>query len=278
MVVWEDRMHFATVNGIAIHYDVRLAEAGGDSDAPAIVLINSLGTDFRIWNQVRDKLSDEFTTFVYDKRGHGLSDLGHPPYSILDHIEDLTGLLDYLDLRDVVLCGLSVGGLIAQGLYAEQPDRVRGLILSNTAAKIGGADMWSARIKAVDEKGIGSILEDVMARWFTPAFRRPDNAAYQGYCAMLLRQPAEGYAGTCAAIRDADFTAAAAKIAIPTLCIAGGQDGSTPPALVKGTADLIFGARYELIDDAAHLPCIETPAIHAALIRDFVQGMGAARG
>ncbi|WJH38100.1 3-oxoadipate enol-lactonase (plasmid) [Aliirhizobium terrae] len=266
-------MHFATVNGIAIQYDVRLAEAGGDSDAPAIVFINSLGTDFRIWDQVREKLSDDFTTLVYDKRGHGLSGLGHPPYSICDHVEDLAGLLDLLDLRDVVLCGLSVGGLIAQGLCAVQPERVRGLVLSNTAAKIGNADMWAARMAMVAEKGIGAILEDVMARWFTPTFRRSDNAAYHGYCAMLLRQPAEGYAGTCAAIRDADFTTAAGKIAVPTLCIAGSQDGSTPPAVVKGTADLIAGARYELIDDAAHLPCIETPAVHAAIIRDFVQGL-----
>jgi 3-oxoadipate enol-lactonase len=273
----EDRMHFATVNGIAIHYDVRLAEAGGDGDAPAIVFINSLGTDFRIWNQVRDKLSDEFTTLVYDKRGHGLSGLGNPPYSICDHVEDLAGLLDHLDLRAVVLCGLSVGGLIAQGLYAVQPERMRGLVLSNTGVKIGSPDMWAARIARVEEKGIGAILEDVMARWFTPAFRRPDNAAYQGYCAMLLRQPAEGYAGTCAAIRDADFTAAAEKVSIPTLCIGGGQDGSTPPSVVKAMAGLIRGARYELIEDAAHLPCIETPAIHAALIRDFVQGVEADR-
>jgi 3-oxoadipate enol-lactonase len=271
-------MHFATVNGIAIHYDVRLSEAGGDSDAPVIVFINSLGTDFRIWDQVRDKLSDEFTTLVYDKRGHGLSGLGQPPYSISDHVEDLAELLDHLGLRDVVLCGLSVGGLIAQGLYAMQPERARGLVLSNTAAKIGSGDMWAARIAAVEEGGIGPILEDVMARWFTPAFRRPDNAAYQGYCAMLLRQPAEGYAGTCAAIRDADLTEAAGKIAIPTLCIAGSQDGSTPPAMVKGTADLISGARYELIEDAAHLPCVETPAIHTALIRDFAQSLGAGRG
>jgi 3-oxoadipate enol-lactonase len=264
-------MQFASVNGIAIHYDIRPAAAG----APVVVFINSLGTDFRIWDQVRTKLSDDVTTLVYDKRGHGLSELGAPPYSIGDHVDDLAALLDSLDLRDVVLCGLSVGGLIAQGLYVKKPKGVRGLILSNTAAKIGNADMWTARMAAVEEKGIGSIIEDVMARWFTPSFRQPGNAAYQGYRAMLLRQPAEGYAGTCAAIRDTDFTVAAGRIAIPTLCISGSEDGSTPPSIVKGMAELIPGARFELIEDAAHLPCIETPAVHAALIRDFVRSMGA---
>jgi 3-oxoadipate enol-lactonase len=266
-------MQFATINGIAIHHDVRFADGDGNAGAPVLVFINSLGTDFRIWDQVRGKLSDEFTMLVYDKRGHGLSGLANPPYSISDHVEDLAALLDHLDLHDVVLCGLSVGGLISLGLHAVQPERIRGLVLSNTAPKIGNAEMWAARISAIEENGIGSILEDVMARWFTPDFRRPDNAAYQGYCTMLLRQAPQGYAGTCAAIRDADFTEVAAKIAIPALCIAGSHDGSTPPAIVKAMAELIPGARYELIEDAAHIPCVETPAVHAALIRDFVRNL-----
>ena len=78
---------------------------------------------------------------------------------------------------------------------------------------------------------------------------------------MLVRTPAHGYAGTCAAIRDADLRPDAGRIAVPTLCVAGDQDGSTPPDVVKGTADLIPGARFELIDGAGHIPCIEKPAV-----------------
>lgn len=260
-------MQFAAINGIAIHHDLRLAEGG----APVIVLINSLGTDFRIWDQVRDKLADRFTTLAYDKRGHGLSGLGDPPYAIADHADDLAGLLDHLDLHDVILCGLSVGGLIAQALCLSRPQDIRGLVLSNTAMKIGTPESWNARIAAVEESGIAPILDDVMARWFTAAFRRPDNALYQGCCNMLLRQPASGYAGTCAAIRDADFTQAAAQISVPTLCIAGREDGSTPPELVQAMAGRIPGARFEVIEEAAHIPCIETPAVHAALIRSLAQ-------
>lgn len=262
-------MQFAFINGIAIHYDLRLVQG----TAPVIVFINSLGTDFRIWDQVREKLSDDFTTLVYDKRGHGLSGLGHPPYSHDDHVGDLIELLRHLDLQDTVICGLSVGGLIAQGLYATRPNGVRGLVLSNTAPKIGNADMWAARIAAVEKIGIGAMLDDIMVRWFTPDFRRSDNPAYLGYRAMLARQPAEGYAGTCAAIRDADLTADAKKISVPVLCIAGEQDGSTPPDLVSEMAAIIPRAEYEMIKGAAHIPCVEAPAAYAALIRSFMRDL-----
>ena len=56
---------------------------------------------------------------------------------------------------------------------------------------------------------------------------------------MLVRQPVDGYIGTCAAIRDADFTEAASRIAVPAICVVGDQDGSTPPDLVLQLAKLI---------------------------------------
>ncbi len=266
-------MQFATINGIAIHHD--FDPVGGEE--PAIVFINSLGTDFRIWDQVRSKLSDRFSTLVYDKRGHGLSGLGDPPYSISNHVDDLAALLDHLDIGTAVLCGLSVGGLIAMGCYQTRRERIAGLILSNTAPKIDTEDLWASRIASAEAGGLVPMLDDIMARWFTEPFRRPDNAAYQGYRNMLARQPVAGYAGTCAAIGDADFTAVAAGIAIPTLCLAGQEDGSVPAATVKAMADLIEGARYEVIGNSAHIPCVETPAIYAALVRTFVDGLARGR-
>jgi 3-oxoadipate enol-lactonase len=265
---WEDaQMQFVHIDDVVIHYDISRA----DDRRPAIVFINSLGTDSRIWDHVRAKLAGDFTILTYDKRGHGLSDLGNPPYSIETLSSDLAGLLDHLGLSNVIVCGLSVGGLIAQGLYATRPDLVKALVLSNTAHKIGSAEMWASRMAAVEQNGIGSILDPVMERWFTQAFRSPDNAAYAGYCNMLVRQPVSGYSGTCAAIRDADFTEAAKKITVPVLCIVGRQDGSTSPELVRSLADLVPGARYEIIEDAAHIPCVEAPAAHAALIRGFIE-------
>lgn len=259
-------MQFARINDASIHYQV----IGGPADKPVIVFANSLGTDFRIWRDVIVRLAGDFAILLYDKRGHGLSDVGQPPYSIEDHASDLIGLLETLEIKQAIVCGLSVGGLIAQALYRQRPDLVRALILCDTAHKIGTTEMWNSRIASVEADGIASLVDGVMERWFTPAFRRPENIAYAGYRNMLARQPAAGYAATCGAIRDADYTDSARKIAVPTLCVVGDQDGSTPPDLVRSLAQLIPGARFEIIRDAGHIPCVEQPEALTAVIRTFV--------
>ncbi|MBP2550727.1 3-oxoadipate enol-lactonase [Neorhizobium galegae] len=259
-------MKFMRIGDLVLSHDVH----GLGSGKPALVFINSLGTDRRIWDRVVAELAGDFTILTFDKRGHGLSDLGEPPYRIEDFSADLAGLIDHYGLSDVILCGLSVGGLIALSLYDTRPDLVRAIVFADTAHKIGTAEFWAARIDAVRQNGIASILEPVMTRWFTAPYRVPDNADYRGYCTMLVRQPPEGYAGTCAAIRDADFTAVARTIAVPALCVVGEEDGSTPPDVVRSLADLVPGARFEIIPGAAHIPCVETPELFLALLRGFV--------
>jgi 3-oxoadipate enol-lactonase len=259
-------VQFARINDVTIHYQL----ISGPADKPVIVFANSLGTDFRIWRDVIVRLAGDYAIILYDKRGHGLSDVGQVPYSIEDHASDLAGLLDLLAVKKAFVCGLSVGGLIAQALYQRRPDLVQGLLLCDTAHKIGTAESWNTRIATIEKSGIGSIVNAIMERWFTPAFRRPENTAYAGYCNMLVRQPVEGYVATCAAIRDADYTEAAGKIAVPTICIVGDQDGSTPPDLMKSTAQLIPNARFEVIRDAGHIPCVEQPEALTEVIRAFI--------
>ncbi len=262
----ETFVQFVRVNGITLHHQI----IGGPANRPVIVFINSLGTDYRIWRDVLVRLAGDYPLVAYDKRGHGLSDVGSAPYNIDDHVVDLIGLLEHLQVSQAVLCGLSVGGLIAQGLYARRPDLVRALVLCDTAAKIGASEMWDARIAAVETHGIESIADLVMERWFTPHFRRKENLDYPGYRNMMIRQPAEGYIGTCAAIRDADFTVEAGRIAVPTLCVVGDQDGATPPDVVLAMAKLIPDARYEVIPGAGHIPCVEQPEMLSAMITAFL--------
>ena len=258
-------MAFARVNGVVLHHEVR-----GPADVPTLVFANSLGTDFRIWNDVLVRLGDRYRVVLYDKRGHGLSEATPSPYRLDDHVGDLSALLDYLGIDRAALIGLSVGGLIAQGLAAKRPELVSALVLMDTAHKIGTAEMWNQRIETVTTKGIGAMADAIMERWFTPAYRSPDNPDFAGYVAMLTRTPAEGYAGTCASLRDADLTQSTAALAVPTLCIVGDQDGSTPPDLVRATADLIANSRFEIIQGAGHLPCIEKPDETARLLQDFL--------
>ena len=263
-------MQFATIHGAALHHSHR---PRGDG-RPTLVFINSLGTDFRIWDAVAGDLGDTFSLLRYDKRGHGLSGLGTPPYSIAGHAADLAGLLDHLGLGEVVLCGLSIGGLIAQSLAATRPARVRALVLCDTAHKIGTDASWNQRIATVESEGIASVADGILELWFTPALRTGSPALHAGCRNMLVRQLVPGYTGSCAAVRDADHTGLVGRIAAPTLVLVGDQDGSTPPPLVRSMADLIPGARFEIIPGAGHIPCVEQPAAFVACLRRFLHEQG----
>lgn len=263
-------MPFARINDVVLHYRL----SGDPSRQKVIAFANSLGTDFRIWDDLVTAFSGDYACLQYDKRGHGLSDAPPPPYVMTDHIGDLEGLLDHLGIEDVIVCGDSVGGMIAQGLAGARPDQVQGLVLCDTGHKIGAEALWNDRIRAVETRGIAAIAEAILERWFSEDYRQPDNAAFAGYRNMLIRTTIEGYAGTCAALRDADLTEVARRIACPALCIVGEHDGSTPPALVKAMADLIPGARYHEIAGAGHLPCIEQPEALVAVMRAFLADNG----
>lgn len=264
-------MPFVRVNNIVLHHQLT-----GDRAKPALVFSNSLGTDFRIWDAVVERLKDRFFILRYDKRGHGLSEATPAPYALTDHVDDLAALLDHFKIASAAVVGLSVGGMIAQGLAARRPDLVAALVLSNTAHKIGTEARWNERIDTVRTGGIEAISSGVLKLWFTEAYRAPDNADFVGYRAMLERAPVEGYIGTCAALRDADLTESTRALRIPVLCIAGDQDGSTPADLVRSMADLIKGAEFRVIENAGHIPNIERPQAVANLIGTFLKQARAA--
>jgi len=259
-------MAFARLNGAVMHY-----EDAGPRDGQAIVFSNSLGTDFRIWHDVLRHLPANLRVIRYDTRGHGLSEATPGPYAMKALAEDLAALLDHLGAKNVVVVGLSVGGMIALGLAALRPDLVSALVLMDTAHRIGTVEGWNNRIDTVRQKGMAAISDGVLSGWFTQAYR-DGIADFQGYRAMLLRNDIEGYAGVCAALRDADLTESTRALKVPTLCVAGEHDATTTPAIMRGTADLIDGARLEVVRDAGHIPCVERPKEVAVLITEFLKG------
>lgn len=263
-------MQFARLNGVTLHHQV----IGAAPERPTIVFANSLGTDFRIWRDVIVRLVGDYGLITYDKRGHGLSELGSS-CTMEDHVDDLAALIEYFNASNVIVCGLSVGGQIALGLSAKRPDLVKALILCDTAHKIGTRDMWDARIAAIEQKGIAAISDGILERWFTKKFRAPGNAEFTGYRTMLERTPVAGYMATCKALRDSDLTEAARALKVPAICVVGEEDGSTPPELVGEMAKLIPGALYQPIPGAAHLPCIETPVELSEVIRAFTEKLHA---
>lgn len=257
---------FKQVNGLTLHYKVE-----GKPDGPTVIFINSLGTDLRIWDDVVPHFVDHYQVMRFDKRGHGLSDCPPAPYTIREMTLDLVGLMDTLALKRATIVGLSVGGMIAIDAAANFPERVIRVILSDTAPKIGTAERWNERINTVREHGIAHLGEAILDRWFTPSFAEDNPAAHHGFLNMLTRLPAEGYAGVCEAIRDADLTESAKMIAQDVLVLGGDQDASTPPDFVQEATSVIPNVRFQLIVGAGHLPCVEQPEKTASAILQFLK-------
>ncbi|MDW4498696.1 3-oxoadipate enol-lactonase [Sulfitobacter sp. D35] len=260
-------MQIAELGDIRVHY-----RSDGPEDGAPVVFANSLGTDLRLWDPILPQLPDGFRYIRYDKRGHGLTTCPASPYHMGTLISDAEKLVDHLGLKDCVFVGLSIGGMIAQGLAVKRLDLVRAVVLSNTAAKIGTRAMWDERISTVRENGIAALADAVMERWFSADFRaRPDLELWRN---MLVRQDPEGYMGCSAAISHTDFFTTTASLRLPALGIAGSEDGSTPPDLVRETTELIPGSRFELIRKAGHLPCVEQPEEYARILSRFLLDTG----
>lgn len=246
----------------------------GSKDGPAVVFAHALGTDLTIWDTVVQKMPDHLRLIRMDMRGHGQSPCPDGPYPMGDLVGDAGATLDTLRVKGCVIVGLSIGGIIAQGLAAERLDLVRGLVISNSAAKIGTPWQWKDRIKAVRDGGIDTIVEGTIERWFSRATRRDRPDLCDDARARLRATPLAGYLGCMEAIADTDLYESTAGLRLPTLAIAGSEDGSTPADMVRETADLIPGSRFEILRGTGHMSPVEKPTQYAALLTDFLQAIG----
>jgi 3-oxoadipate enol-lactonase len=262
-------MQFARLNDVTLHYQV----IGSPAEQPAVVFVNSLGSDFRIWRDVVVRLAGDCAMLMYDKRGHGLSDVGETPYTMATHAADLEALLQHTGFSGAVAVGSSVGGLIAQQLSLSRPRSLAGIMLLGIAHKVGTAQSWAERIAAVSKGGIDAVADKIVSGWFTAEFRK-DKATTAGYRNMLTRTPQDGYLGTVAAIRDTDFTKTARNIKVPVVCAVGDSDPTTPVSLAQEYLELAPTARLEIIVHAGHIPCVEQPDAVAKIIRELISLVG----
>lgn len=241
----------------------------GPDQAPAIVFSNSLGTDHTMWQPQADALAGDFRVVRYDTRGHGRSTYDGKPFGVDTLGRDVVAILDTLGIEQATFCGLSMGGSTGQWLGIHAPQRFSRIVLANTAAKIGGADGWNARIGTVQQEGMAPLVDASVQRWFTPAFVARETAAIAPLRAVLAALDPQGYAANCAAVRDADFRDTASTIGVPVLVIAGSDDPSTTAAEGRALADAIPGARY-LELPAAHISSFELPQRFTQALREFI--------
>lgn len=256
-------------DGLTLHYRI-----DGAADGPALVFGNSLGTDLRMWDAQAAALGDAFRIVRYDTRGHGASGVPGAPAALTRLGRDLLALLDHLAIERAHVCGLSLGGMIAQWLAIHHPERMERLVLSNTAARIGSEESWDARIAAVTAGGMDAIVDVVLARFFSPAFRAAHPAIVQAYHQTLRATDPAGYTACCAGLRAADLRPVVRGIAAPTLVIGGELDEATPPEQARELHAAILGSKLTVLSGAAHLANVERPEAFAALLRGFLRSKG----
>jgi 3-oxoadipate enol-lactonase len=233
-------------------------EFRGPADGPPLLMIGSLGTTMAMWDPQLPALAARFRVLRAEPRGHGASEVPAGPYTIADIARDLLALLDTLEIPATFYCGLSLGGMAGMWLASHAPDRIGRLALCCTSPWLPPAEGWASRAAHVRAHGTASIRDQVLGRWFTPAFRERDPATAGWAAGMLAATPAEGYAACCEAIASMDLRPELAAIRVPTLVIAGQDDPATPPEHGEAIAAAIAGARLALVP-GAHLANVEAP-------------------
>jgi 3-oxoadipate enol-lactonase len=259
-------MPFAEFGDVRIHY-----QWDGPENAPVVMLSNSLGTDFSMWDAQVAAWSKKFRVLRYDTRGHGQSSVTPGPYSIQQLGCDVAALMDALGVGRAHFCGLSMGGQTGMWLAGNAPERLGKLVLCNTGAKIGTPESWGARVEAVKKGGMKGLAPSVIERWFTAGFRAKEPDRVAAIQALLEKTSPEGYIANCEAVRDFDYRERVDKIAVPTLVISGSGDTTTPPADGRFIAEQITGARFVELN-AAHLSNIEDEARFTKEVGDFLAG------
>jgi len=248
--------------------DLNISDEGRRDGAP-VLFLHPLGLNLRVWDDVFMHLSKELRLVRLDMRGHGASEVPPAPYAMGTLIRDVEGVCDALQIRDAVVVGNSIGGLIAQGVAAKRLDIVRGAVLAGTAPKIGTRALWEDRMALVAERGMEGIADWTLTRWFSKNFEPVDKWRRE-----LLACHPQGHMGCSAAIAGTDFYSTTAALRLPVLVTAGTEDDSTPPDLVRELADLIPGSEFQLMRGSGHVPAADAPEEFAQLVTRFLERIG----
>jgi 3-oxoadipate enol-lactonase len=256
---------------VSVHHVVE-----GPSDAPVVVLSNSIGSTLEMWDpQAKPLLEAGYRVVRYDTRGHGRSPVPPGPYTVDDLGGDVLALLDRLSVDTAHFVGLSIGGMTGMWLALHAPDRIRDLVLCCTSARPGNAAMWTERAAQVRADGMAGVASGSVGRWFTEGWRTANPEQTAAMRQMTEQTPAEGYASCCEALATLDLVADLPRISVPTLVISGADDPALPPDHGRLIAESVPGARFEVVEQAAHLGSFEQPERFNELI---IEALKAANG
>ena len=257
---------FTSVPGARLYWKLE-----GREGAPALVLLNSIGTDMDLWDPVLPLLRARFRLLRIDTRGHGASTAEPGDFSMPLLARDVLAVAHDAGIERFALAGVSLGGMIGMELALARPLQVEKLVLVCTSATMDAAS-WNDRIAKVRGSGMAVIADLAMGRFLSDETREENPALYETVRRQLVTMDPQGYAGCGAAIRDMDLGERIGGIAAPTLVVTGTRDTSTP---LEGHGEHLLvripGARHaQLI--AAHLAPLEAPEALAAALISFMEG------
>ena len=244
-----------------------------DGSGVPVVLSHALGANLHLWDGFAAQLAAQgHPVLRYDHRGHGGSAVPACPYTMDDLVDDTARLLREWGRGPVVFVGLSMGGMVGQGLAVRHPELVKGLVLANTSAQYPEAAkaVWAGRIATVEAQGLEAVVDATMERWFCAAYRGAHPDVVAGFRAMVLRNDAAGYMASCHAVANVDWLGRLGELTCPTLIIAGERDLGAPVAMSQAMAERIAGAELVVLADAAHISVVEQPAAFARHLDAFL--------
>jgi len=246
-----------------------------------LVLLHAFPLDHRMWVG-QAPLADHLRLVIPDQRGFG-SSADAPPGTIVDLADDVVALLDALHVAGpAVVCGVSMGGYVAQHVAARHPERVAALVLVDTRLEGDTPEGRAARADLAAKAGrLGpAILADAMVPRLlgTSAAARtePHRSHLEGFLReMIARQPVATIQAALAALGSRpDMTAAMSRVLQPTLLVVGAEDAITPPECLERAETLMPAARLLIVPEAGHLVPLEQPQVFNAAVVDFLQAAG----
>jgi 3-oxoadipate enol-lactonase / 4-carboxymuconolactone decarboxylase len=238
-----------------------------------LVLGPSLGTSAAAcWGPAIALLTDDFDVVAWDLPGHGQDP--RPASEDLTVADLAARVLEVVD-GPFVYAGDSIGGEVGLQLLLDAPDRVLGAVLCCTGARIGDEEMWDARIAQVRASGTASLVTASAGRWFGEGFLDREPARASALLHSLRDATDEGYVAACRALRSFDVRHRLGEIEAPVVAVAGVQDTTCPPELLRQIADGVVHGRLVVLDDVAHQAPAEAPESVARIIRELAQEVAA---
>lgn len=233
----------------------------GNAGNPAVVFIHGFPFSRAMWDEQCELLSSDHFVISYDVRGHGESSVGSGQYLIEMFVDDLFYLLDHLNIRSATICGLSMGGYIAQRAVDRDRKRFSGLILCDTksAADTNAAKLNRAnQIKMILNGEKAKFVDDMVGTLFAPASLLKNKSKVEKIRKIMSLTDERALIGTLIALAARmDMTDSLSNIEIPTLILVGDHDKLTTVADAELMHSRIRGSEIEVIRESGHISNVE---------------------